>query len=201
MNVKTLFNAALLGGLLAASAVTQAAVITVNPASTTVQAGQTFQVTLVGQDWTEGEGGTFGGGVSVAWDASVLSLQSYDTSVFLGDKALAESNTTTVIDNVNGQLRNLSVASFFTGVTSANFDIAVLTFTALHTGHTDLNLALGQFDAGFDNIWTDSSEFNAIQVNPTFVSGHVEAVPVPAAAWLFGSALLAGAGLVRRKQA
>lgn len=200
MNIKNIFAAALFSGVLATSAA-QAALITVTPSASTVQAGQTFQVTIVGQDWTEGEGGTYGGGLSLSWDASVLNLQSYDTSVFAGDQALASSNTTTVIDNVNGQLRNLSVASLFDGVYTADFDIAVLTFTALSAGQTNLDLMLGLFDNGFANIWTDSSFANAIQVNPEFVSGHVDAVPVPAAAWLFGSALLAGAGLARRKQA
>lgn len=200
MNVKNLLAAVAFGGVLATSAA-QAAIITVNPAASTVQAGQTFQVTIVGRDWIEGEGGTYGGGLSLSWNASVLSLQSYDTSVFAGDKSLASSNTTTVIDNTAGQLRNLSVASLMDGVYTPDFDIAVLTFTALSAGQTNLDLALGQFDNGFYNIWTDSSFANAIEVTPSFVSGHVEAVPVPAAAWLFGSALLTGAGLVRRKQA
>lgn len=187
--------------LLAAGAGAQAATITFSPTSLTANVGSTFSINLVGTDFTEGEGGTYGGGVSLSWDPTILSLQSYDTSVFGGDKLLAESNTTTVIDNISGQLRNLSVASSFTPVISTSFNIAVLTFNVLNAGNTQLNSSLGQFDSGFDNIWTDSSYASAIQINPEFEAAAITAVPVPAAVWLMGSALMAGAGFVRRKQA
>lgn len=194
---KTLAALTLLG--IGASA--QAATITFNPTSATTSVGSTFTINLVGTDFTEGEGGTYGGGVSLAWDPTILALQSYDTSVFGGDQMLAGSNTTTLIDNVNGELKNLSVASFWTPVTSTSFNIAVLTFNVLSAGTTQLSSSLGQFDSGFDNIWTDSSFANAIQINPQFDSATVSAVPVPAAVWLLGSALLGGAGFIRRKQA
>lgn len=181
---------------------TQAAVITFEPINSSVMVGEVIEVKLVGSGFVEGEGGTYGGGASVFWNPSLLMLESYDTSVFGGDKSLATSNTTTVIDNTSGQLRNLSVASLFSAVSSNDFDIAILTFKGLAAGETSLAATLGQFQNGFDIIWTDSSFLNPIQVNPQFVNGSlsVTAVPLPAAVWMFGAGLAGMGGSMNRRK-
>lgn len=200
--VNKLLAAPLLYALLAIGSSAQAGVITFDPNTATIMEGQTFEVKLVGRNWIEGEGGTYGGGVSVYWNPSLLMLESYDTSVFGGDKSLATSNTTTIIDNNAGALKNLSVASLFSGVSSPDFDIAILIFKGLAVGDSLLSGSLGQFDNGFDNIWTDSSFFSPIQVYPQFVSGNltVTAVPLPAAVWLFGAGIigLMSSGRIRK---
>lgn len=182
---------------------TQAAVITFEPINSSVMVGEVIEVKLVGNGFDEGEGGTYGGGVSVFWNPSLLMLESYDTSVFGGDKSLATSNTATVIDNTSGQLRNLSVASLFSAVSNNDFDIAILTFKGLAVGESTLAAALGQFQNGFDIIWTDSGFLNPIQVNPQFVNGSlsVTAVPLPAAVWMFGAGLVGMMGSMKRRRA
>lgn len=184
--------------MLVSATLAQAATISFNPLGSSVSVGQTFQVTLVGRDFTEGVGGTYGGGVSIAWDSSLLSLNGYDTSVFGGDQLLATSNTNTVLDNGTGELRDLSVASFFIGVPDADFDIAVLTFTALAPGVSQLSTEIGLFTSGFENIWTDASEFTPIALAPTFGAGSVTVVPEPGASLLLGLGL-AGLASVRRR--
>ncbi len=196
---KTL-SALVVGAMLGAGPAAQAATITFDALNSSVVAGQTIVVKLVGRDFIEGAGGTFGGGVSIAWDPTKLSLQAFDTSVFAGDQLLATSNTNTVVNNVAGTLTDLSVASFFDGVEAADFDIALLTFQALTPGVSSLNASIGFFTSGFENIWTDSDPFEPTVLDLGFGQGSVSVVPVPAAVWLFASALGA-LGIARRKMA
>jgi len=193
-----LLPALVFAGLMASSFASQAANISFAPHNASVNAGDTIQIKLVGSDFANG---TFGGGLSVAWDASLLSLQSFDTSVFPGDLGLADAGVNTVIDNNAGKLQNLSVASFFEGAPNASFDIAVLTFKGLAAGTSALEASLGQFTSGFDNIWTDyNNDVIGLQFVPSSLN-VVAAVPVPGAAWLFGSVLLGGLGAMRRQRA
>ncbi|MBS4051430.1 MAG: hypothetical protein KGZ69_09515 [Methylomonas sp.] len=195
--VAKLLSALAFAGLMASSSASQAAIISFTPDNASVAAGDTIQIKLVGSDFSNG---TYGGGLSVSWDASLLSLQSYDTSVFPGDLGLADVGVNTVVDNNAGTLSNLSVASFFDGAPNASFDIAVLTFKGLAAGTSALQASLGQFTSGFDNIWTDyNNDVISLQFVPS--SLNVTAVPVPGAAWLFGSVLLGGLGAVRRQRA
>lgn len=195
--VAKLLSALTFAGLMASSSASQAAIVSFTPDNAFVAAGDTIQIKLVGSDFTNG---TYGGGLSVSWDASLLSLQSYDTSVFPGDLGLADVGVNTVVDNNAGTLSNLSVASFFDGAPNASFDIAVLTFKGLAAGTSALQASLGQFTSGFDNIWTDyNNDVISLQFVPS--SLNVTAVPVPGAAWLFGSVLLGGLGAVRRQRA
>jgi len=192
-------KALIVGAILLASAtVAPAATITLDPAAETVAVGQTFEVRLVGRDFTAGAGGTFGGGVTVSWDPALLALEAYDTSVFGGDQLLADSNTNTVIDAGAGELRDLSVASFFVGVADADFDVAVLRFTALAPGVSSISTRIGLFTSGFPNVWTDADEFAPIDVAPAFGGGSVTVVPEPGTALLMAIGL-AGLSSVRRQ--
>ena len=104
-----------------------------------------------------------------------------------------------VIDNITGDavLTITANAQFGApvGVGGITFDIFSLDFTALPPpGQTSLAVGL----AGFGNI-TDGS--GALEVPMTFGAGtvNISAVPVPAAAWLFGSGLIGLVGIARRK--
>ncbi len=169
-----------------------AASIGFEPMTAGVRQGDTIEVMLVGRDFSVGTGGTVGGGVSVRWNPSLLTLEAHDTSVFPGDRALAAANTTTVVDNLAGVLANLSVASLFVQAETPNFDIAKLRFRALSPGSSGLTSELGYFDSGLPNIWADRGWVSPVDIEPSFLSASLEVTPVPVPAAL---PLLAG-GLI-----
>jgi len=182
--------------LTCSAAAVQAATITVEPLNSTVFTETTFDIAVVGHDFTAGDGGTGGGGFSIAWDPSLLNLDSYDLT-FAGDQVLGQPG---VLDNVAGTLLNADVSSLFTVVTDTDFEIAVLHFSSLtNLGVSPLDLSIGLFDNGFERIWADSSGF--VDAKPSFADGSVEVIPVPAAVWLFGSGLLGLIGVARRRNA
>lgn len=178
------------------SAAVQAATITVDPLHAAVISGSTFNIKVVGQDFTDFAGGTIGGGFSLSWDPSILTLDAYSLT-FPGDQTFGQLG---VVDLTAGTLLNADVTSF-NGTTLADFDIAVLTFTALNVGVSPTDVSIGLFSGGSERIWADSSGFN--NTTPNFVDGTVTVnpVPVPAAVWLFGSGLLGLIGVARRRNA
>jgi hypothetical protein len=175
----------------------QASMITVVPLNTVVTSPSTFDVTVVGRDFTDGAVGTLGGGFIVDWDPTILTLDSFNLT-FAGDQGFAQA---AVLDNVSGFL-NADVSSFLTGVTTKDFDIAVLTFSTVGLGTSPLDLSVGTYTgSGSDIVWGDGDGFAIPQ--PTYADGSVmvSAVPVPAAVWLFGSGLLGLIGVARRHNA
>jgi hypothetical protein len=177
------------------AAAVQASTITAVPLDSTVTLPTTFDIAIVGQDFTDGAVGTLGGGFLVDWDPAILTLDSF-TLTFAGDQAFAQAP---VLDNVAGFL-NADVSSFLTGVTTADFEIAVLTFSTVGVlGTSPLDLSVGTYPGGAALVWADADGFAIPQ--PTYVDGSVEVVPVPAAVWLFGSGLLGLIGVARRYKA
>jgi hypothetical protein len=67
---------------------------------------------------------------------------------------------------------------------NGSFDAFRINFTAIGEGFANIVL----FDDQVDNSWTDAITFGAIPVTYTQASS-VQVIPVPAAVWLFGSAL------------
>jgi hypothetical protein len=177
--------------LLCGATAVQAATITLNPMDSNQPNGASFDVKVVGLDFTDG---TIGGGFSLMWDPSILRLDNVNL-VFPGDKLFGQAGA---VDNTAGTLLNADVTSF-TGTNSASFDIAVLTFTALSPGLSALDISVGLFGNGSDRLWADASGF--VDTMPDFKDGSVTVVPVPAAVWLFGSGLLGLIGVARRKAA
>jgi len=172
----------------------QAATITLDPLNPVVGNGDSFIINVVGQGFTEGSGGTIGGGFSLAWDPSILTLDSYNLT-FPGDQTFGQLGT---LDNTAGTLTNADVTSL-SGTTDASFNIASLTFSAHNSGVSPTDISIGLFAGGSPRIWADSSGF--VDTNPTFVDGTVtvNAVPVPAAVWLFGSGLIGMIGIARKR--
>lgn len=196
MNIKSI---ALITTILVFSTDINAATITVNQFSPTVDTGDVFNISIVGTDFTVGSGGTLGGGFSLAWDPAILTLQS-SALTFSGDQIFG---TPGIVDIAAGTWTNADVTSF-NGTTLANFEIATLTFLATNPTANPLvsptDVTIGLFDNGSDRKWADSA--GLIDVNPTFIGGSVTVnpVPVPAAVWLFGSGLIGLIGVARRKK-
>ena len=178
----------------ACASVSQAATITVSPFSPAVNTGDVFNVSIVGTGFTDGSGGSSGGGFSLAWDPSILTWQS-SALTFSGDQLFGQPG---VVDIAAGTWTNADVTSF-NGTTLANFEIATVTFKATNLGVSPTDVTIGLFDNGSPRLWADSD--GLIDVNPTFIGGSVTVVPVPAAVWLFGSGLIGLIGVARRKKA
>ena len=176
----------------ACTSVAQAATITVNPFSPTVNNGDVFNISIIGTDFTVGSGGTIGGGFSLAWDPGILTLQSF-VLTFPGDQLFGQPG---VVDLAAGTWTNADVTSF-NGTTLANFEIATVTFLATNLGVSPTDVTIGLFDGGSPRLWADSD--GLIDVDPTFIGGSVTVVPVPAAVWLFGSGILGLIGVARRR--
>ncbi len=193
--------------MLAAAGLANAATISVAPSPINVNPGDTFTVTIAGSGFdgtssTTGLSGTTGGSISVvAWDPSVLTLQTSVLDTVFAAPGLSNSGN----DSVAGTLTGVEASTGFAGgITDATFDIGVLTFTVeagASAGPTDIMLTLAR--SGVFSPWTDSSGIAALDPQPTVANGIVNigggaVVPIPAAAWLFGSGLL-GLLAVRRK--
>jgi hypothetical protein len=147
-----------------------------------VPQGDQFTVTIEGLGFVDG---SLGGGLDISWDAALLSLISVDTSLFPGDGLAGNPGTETP-----GFLQDLSVASLFTPAIGPDFLIAELVFLMLGNSPTAIGIALGTFTSGAgDNVWTTATS-QLVDLQPGDFSGANINVPVPAAVWLFGSALM-----------
>jgi hypothetical protein len=158
--------------------------------------GNTFDMTIRGSDFTDGAGGTSGGGLTVTWDAARLDLVSWDTSVF----PLGPAFNLGTLDQAAGTLSEIDLLSF-SGIEDTTFDIVTLTFLAQAAGNAAVTPSLANFPGQPGaNIWVDSTGFGA--ANPSFIGGsaQISAVPVPAAVWLFGSGLIGLVGIARRRR-
>lgn len=171
-----------------------AATIELLPPTVTDVVGNTFTLDVVGRNFTDGSGGTAGGGLTIDWDPNVIDLSGGLAGLnitFGGDEFFAPPPT---YDQTAGTL-DFSVSSL-NGVAASDFDIAVLTFAALNPGTTTTGITVSALD-----VWPDFS--GLVDVVPTGVGANVtiNPVPLPPAVFLFGSAL-AGLGFVgrRRKQ-
>lgn len=189
--VKTIVQAVTGSLLLLASYSANSATIEILPSVVNQTAGNVFMVDIVGRDFTDGSGGSQGGGLEITWDNSIVNLQGGLAGLnitFPGDEGLALPPTLAV-DSLS-----FSVLSFLTVAESADFNIATLTFDAVAAGAFNMGVNVSPLD-----VWTDS--VGLIDVMPTGVGAAVtvSAVPVPAAVWLFGSGLVGLIGMARRR--
>lgn len=150
-----------------------------------VGVGDNLTVDLIGSNFIVGPDGA---GFSLAWDPTVLSYVGTSIANPPWDVSSinADSATSGLIDFV---FLNQSI-----GNAGSDFVIASFTFNVIGWlgDSTSLMLSNDPYEIGFlDGL-------NSIDVN--YVNSQVQVVPIPAAAWLFGSAMIGlfGSGRLRK---
>ena len=164
-----------------------AGTITWDSVNNSVFENDIFSLDIIGTGFTEI---VDGGGIDLAFDASVLNVLSvsFDTGVW------NFVNSAGTINNTLGTVNGIATSALPSSVTG-DFIFATIQFQAVGLNGTNSSLGLTEF-AG--NPWASGGS----AITPLdFVNGNVaiSAVPVPAAVWLFGSGLLGLIGVARKK--
>ena len=181
-----------LGAMLIASQV-NAATISVNPAVNDVLIGDVINLTVSGD--FSGEPTTTGGGVILSWDSAQVQLTDSIANVRTAIEADLVANNW-ILPNAG----NLVITSNSVSVDVLNFFGALPTFDIFSL---DL-VAVPPPSSGPINITASAlsdltSGWEARPVDYIGATVTTNAVPVPAAVWLFGSGLIGLVGIARRK--
>jgi hypothetical protein len=206
--MNTLFTRLASTALLLVSLPLHAITISLNPATQTVTAGSSFDLSLMISGLGSGAApslSTFD--VDVSFDQSILSFSTVAFGPFLGDPSLGESITSFGVSTPG--IVNLFELSFLEGDSTtcifctppflddlqpAGFTLATLSFSALSAGASPLGITLNALgDANGDPLTADSVVDGSINVNAN--SGSV---PEPATWLLLGLGALTMNRFIRR---
>ncbi len=163
-----------------------AATVSWDSTITNVNVNDIFTVNVIGTGFFSN---VDGGGVNISFDQSVINILSVSINESVWDfGGFGISNG--VIDNSSGTVNAIMVNTF--ADVTGDFTIATIEVQAIAAGTSVL--ALTEYGL---NPWASAGSL----INPDYVDGDVivSAVPVPAAAWLFGSGLLLLTGFFKRK--
>lgn len=132
-----------------------------------------------------------GGAINLDFDPQILQLTSSTIDLSTADFGSSSG----IVDNVNGQVSGIAFASFW-GLTG-EFVIADLVFDVIGNGLSSLTMS-DAVDPVYQWLNYDYSAGPfGDTVSPVFTGAQISAVPIPAAGWLFASAL---AGLFLRRK-
>ena len=168
----------------------QAATVSLVPQTPTVAEGGTLLVDLF-MDATDSPGdkpGSYAGSVSVTFDDTLIDFSgfSFEPPVIQGSPAVTDLGDTV----------NLGFTNAFGGAADSGL-IGTFSFTALpgSNGNT------ANFGISDPNPFGSYFNFGDVTVGftPEFEGASAQVVPIPAAAWLFGSALFGLGGMARKK--
>lgn len=193
--IKNLVKSALIGAVsvLAVAGGANAATVQIDPATIAVANGDIFDLTVVGRGFAEA---TTGGGFLVTWVPADLTLIS--TATDIDNSAIANGfNFNGALIDLGAGTAGVAVGQFPNNPLAGDFDIATLTFSALQPGVTSTSLGI----FAIQNEWLGADGLTALAAQPNYLGAEitVNAVPVPAAVWLFGSGLLGMVGVARRR--
>ena len=165
--------------------------ISLEPTSSIVAVGDSFNVNLVVSNVaSEGVGGFW---VDVTYDSSILSIT--DSDVTFGTSLGTGPDVDTFVDTTSiSGLASVSEISFLDTDTllslqSASFTLAALTFTADGPGTSNL---------GYDYVDV-SDAFGYTVYGVETADGKVTATPIPGAIYLFGTGLIGLVGFGRKR--
>ncbi|WP_427551953.1 cohesin domain-containing protein (plasmid) [Methylomonas sp. MS20] len=170
--------------LLAMAPQTQAsAVIAVTPESQIVVVGSSAQFDLAVSGLNDAATGALGSwDITLTYDPTLLSFQSASFGKQLDVLGLGsiQSTETPTANTVHIYEISLDSVADLSSLQQSAFNLASLTFTALSSGLTPLNLKLNAL-----------SDADGIPLTATFISGEAEitAVPLPSAVWFFVTAI------------
>jgi hypothetical protein len=157
----------------------------IDPPSQSLQIGDIFSVNVIGENFNLGlDGGSF----DLAFDSSILRADSVSLNTATWNFAAVKG----IIDNPTGKIIFTDFAQFGANTTNNSFNIATFSFQAIGSGNSQLTLLLNDNDP-----FATGGEI--APVNFSHASVNVAAVPLPAAFWLFGSALIGGISLRNKK--
>ena len=171
-----LIGAAIL--LFSVSGVVLAATVEFSPSPINVAPGETFNVDIIGINFTELASGTF----DLGFDSAHLQINSVSINPYFD--FLPDGGGPAVGDVWSGIVFDVFVNDAAVG----DFTIATINLTALGSGTSNLVILNSQFFS------------NTVLLDPILTPGIVDTVPIPAAVWLFGSGLIGLIGVARRKK-
>ena len=161
-----------------------------------IYVGDTFSVDITGSGFTST---VDGGGVNFSYDNSIFNVTSVTIGSVWDPLISSQGATNNGAGTVDGLYVNTFGAVDGNADVTGNFVVATVEFLAVGLGTSALDLS----EYGL-NPWASGG----VLINPDFLNGQMTVVadpsgvvPVPAAAWLFGSGLLGLAGMARRKKA
>jgi len=197
MFARTYFVAPIVGALLLVSSICQATSITFSDSAVSANINDIFVVDLL-MDFSSDA--TFGGGMDIFFDSSVISFQSFDfsTSTLSLDPGFSRSP-----DALLGGLEGLAFGNF-AGISGPGI-IGTLVFQAIGVGDILLTSSVttdalkgGDF-ISFNTFGAQSVTFGSanVSVQPSFASNPISTPPV---SWLFAGGLAVFIGLSRAKR-
>ena len=152
----------------------QSATISLSDRNYSANINDIFTLDIIGQDFTSN---VDGGGVNIIFDPAIINVLSVSIDNDFWDFMNMEGTINNTLGTVNGIMVN-ALSS-----TTDNFTVASIEFQAITGGTT--NILLNDFSF---NPWSSGGE----TISTSYVTGQVTVsnVPIPATAWLFGSALI-----------